>query len=1065
MGVSLEIKARALDVERQRKIAASMSDAPCQRIDQVDTFFGVAEGLLKLREFAPARGELIHYDSTVSSGPRTSRHSIVATQDPAALRELLSHAHRVLGTVRKSRYLYLVGQTRIHFDDVEGLGWHIEIETVLEPGQTEEDGRSKTIEMMKKLDISEADLIEGTYFDLLNSGHQGDQAKGPDHAVATDDEKRHYRQVVEMIPHGVGEIDRSGVVLFANQAWHDLFGYEYGELLGTNILDLVESDSNREEVREYLAFLVREQPQPTSQYSKLRRKDGRVVEIQVHWSYKRDERERVIGFISVITDVTQHRVIEGALRQTERQYHDMFNALGDAVLVTDLDLNIVDVNPAACAMYGYRRDEFIGKSGKIVIHERDRHVIPLGTQAIQTGKPVLLEHASQKRDGTVFDVEVLLSPIEHQGKPHILAAIRDITERKKAEEEMRETSTAMKQMIEEQNALLEHTRDFVYRHDCDGIFNYLSPAVEQITGYRVDQWWKHYTTYMTDHPVNQEVEEHTETALRTGKEGPPYLVEIKHGDGHHVMLEVNERPYFEDGKVAGIIGVARDVTERTQAEVELNKAKNSAEMANRSKSAFLANISHEIHTPMMAIMTAAERLKRQEKRSDDTYTDTIIRNGQHLVSLFDDLLDASRMEAGKLPVAQARCSLVEIMTDVQTMLSLHVQEQVEFQLAFTSRIPRAIKTDARRVRQAVLNLVGNALKFTNTGHVHVSVSVDAKKEDPRLAIVVEDTGIGISQEAMDLIFEPFGQVDGGQIGLTKGVGLGLAITRWIAEELGGCIDVRSVEGEGSTFTLRICTGSLDGVEWLEPSDLQTEMVSARRDSDRHTYGLDGHILLAEDSDDVRELLVEALADAGANVTAVGNGQEAVDVCKEHPFDLILLDLNMPGMDGLTAAAEIRRQGCLAAMIAVTAWSEPGEQKRVLAAGFDDVWPKPVSVEHVVRQAAAYLNAQPDCESDAQERSRIESLQVRLEKTRSDFVATLTKRTSDIRGAVDASDGSRCVDVLHQLVGSAGICGFAEVSCEAARLLSLARGGALLSPGDELIKLEKLVASIVAKSAS
>ncbi len=771
-----------------------------------------------------------------------------------------------------------------------------------------------------------------------------------------------------------------------------------------------------------------------------------------------------------MSDTTRHQESDAVLPRSEASFRSLCAAVPIGIFLTDPDGRTIYTNECLQALSGLTAGECLGWGWTRVIHPDDREgAIEQAVESARKGEPFSREFRIVRLDGAVRWICATRVPMSSADGTLIgkVGTVEDITERKEAERAARESSAVLAEVVEEQNVLLDNARDFVYRHDVDGVFTYLSPAVEQVTGYRVDEWWNHYTTYMTDHPVNEKVVAVTEQALRTGREAPPYLVEIVHKSGHPIMLEVIERPYLDKGLVKGIVGVARDVTERIRAAAEVTKAKEAAESASRAKSAFLANVSHEIRTPLMAILAAAERSAETVQTDRTSYGDTILRNARHLISLVDDLLDAARMEAGRLTVELSTCSLFEIIDDVRAVTTLYGREHVGFRIVYESQIPKAIHTDARRLRQALINLIGNALKFTHSGHVHVRIKVVPDAEEPRLSIAVEDTGIGIPKKSRDLVFEPFGQLETPAQrleptvdGLNQGVGLGLPLTKWIAQRLGGRLEFVSNVGKGSTFTLQVATGPLDDVDWIDPTPESYDTVprcpvkekvvhapgpckhevAATDGKDSMPGIMRGRILLAEDSRDVRELMRGALVDAGAEVTAVADGRYAVDTAAKETFDLILLDLQMPGLNGLEAAAEIRRLGCRTAMIAVTAWTEPSDRARMFEAGFDDIWPKPFSIRDVVDQAGAYLESVPaevsTSSSLGEGRSPAGISKGQWAEIQSGFVASLPSRTSRLRSALDSSDATGVHEVLHQLVGSSGVCGFMSLSQEAARLLAL-----------------------------
>lgn len=657
-----------------------------------------------------------------------------------------------------------------------------------------------------------------------------------------------------------------------------------------------------------------------------------------------------------------------------------------------------------------------------------------------------------RQNGRVVEVEQMLPngaelrtyltlkfPIHEQsGQPPVVCAIAtDITDRSRTEESLAKKSAELSRLAAELSTILKHARDFVYRHNADGIFEYASPSVEQITGFSPEYWSTHYTDSLTDNPANQVVIGNTERAIRTGVDPPAYLVEMYHKDGHPITLEVHERCYFENGKVGGIIGVARDVTERIRAEKELQRARDAADAAGRAKDVFLANLSHELRTPIMAIMGAVELAAANSTKtmSIDECRDIAVRNGQHLLALINDLLDIARMEAGGIEIVPRRCSLTEIINNVHAATaSLPDASNVELRFRYETDIPDMIETDPTRLTQAVINLVGNALKFTHRGHVQVSIAVHRDQPDPRLSISVEDTGRGIPADAHDRIFENFTQVGQRRESVVSGVGLGLPLAKAISEHLGGNLSVDSEVGKGSVFTLTVATGDLTTADWRRPDEIAASKRFVDTPRQVPTIRLRARILLAEDFRDTRDLLQLALESAGATLVAVANGQEAVEAAQAQHFDLILLDIRMPVMDGREAVRRLRADGCLTPTIALTASTSPGEYDSLMADGFDDVWPKPMTISDLLARVTNYAESVPGDACPAADPAA--ALRDELARVRTEFIHGLPHQVGAARLAAEEHDCAALYECLHKLAGSAGIHDLPEISAESARLLKL-----------------------------
>ncbi|MCB9855366.1 MAG: response regulator [Phycisphaerales bacterium] len=393
---------------------------------------------------------------------------------------------------------------------------------------------------------------------------------------------------------------------------------------------------------------------------------------------------------------------------------------------------------------------------------------------------------------------------------------------------------------------------------------------------------------------------------------------------------------------------------------ELSEANEAAQAANQSKSEFLANMSHEIRTPMTAILGFAEMLLEEgdidrAPASRVNAVRTIQRNGEHLLGVINDILDISKIEAGKLAVEQTRCSCKEIVTDVARLMEARAESlQVHLRTEFEGRLPETIQSDPMRLRQILINLVGNAIKFTETGGVRIVTRfVDGIK--PVIQFDVIDTGIGMTEEQAVRLFQPFSQADSTMSRRFGGTGLGLAISRRLAEMLGGSIEIVStVVGKGSTFRATIATGPVKGVEFVEVCATQKAGPSNPKPNGADSHGtadrgqpLDGlRVLLVDDGLDNRRLLSHLLRKAGASVDTAENGREAVDLATTAvnsltAYDIILMDMQMPVMDGYTAAQTLREEGYVHPIVALTAHAMGGEKDKCVAAGCDGYLTKPI----------------------------------------------------------------------------------------------------------------------------
>jgi len=380
-----------------------------------------------------------------------------------------------------------------------------------------------------------------------------------------------------------------------------------------------------------------------------------------------------------------------------------------------------------------------------------------------------------------------------------------------------------------------------------------------------------------------------------------------------------------------------------------------AETANQAKSRFLANMSHEIRTPMNGIIGMID-LALDESVTDKVrdYLLTSRSSANTLLDIINDILDLSKIEADKLDVEIIDCSLNKILADIDSLIYPCINEKgFDFAVLFPTPVPESIRSDPTRLRQCLLNLVGNAAKFTDSGHVYVRVSVQAGDDGSNIRFDVEDTGIGIVADRQKAIFEAFGQADGSTSRRFGGTGLGLTITKRLAGLLGGELSVTSEPGKGSTFSLIIPAG-VDVESQPLITGLNKSAPTQKWDSPKTT--LSGSILVAEDNLVNQKVILTMLEKVGLQVTIVGDGCEAVKKATSHQYDLIVMDVRMPNMNGLEATQSLRSSGLNIPIIALTASIMKEDIDKALAAGFDEYLPKPINRGEFLGVLGKYLSS-------------------------------------------------------------------------------------------------------------
>ena len=401
------------------------------------------------------------------------------------------------------------------------------------------------------------------------------------------------------------------------------------------------------------------------------------------------------------------------------------------------------------------------------------------------------------------------------------------------------------------------------------------------------------------------------------------------------------RPAYDlDGKPIRMMGTCVETTNRKSVEEDLKTAKASAETSNQLKSAFLANMSHEIRTPLGVILGFSELLADPEIEAAERaeYMGVIARNGEHLSRLIDDILDLSKVEAGKLDVHRSSLNVKRTLEDVCSSLQAKaLNKGIALCLDFVGVLPEAIRTDVVRFKQVLINLIGNAVKFTDRGEVRVLAAFEATRS--LLKIRVQDSGVGISEEGQTTLFEPFAQADRTITRRFGGTGLGLALSRKIARSLSGDLTlVHSAVGRGSLFEFTLPVASV--IKRLEPDQEGRAQLSAKPLKNLR-------ILLAEDAPDNQVLMDRILRKRGATLAIASDGGEAVERALGGEFDIVLMDIQMPKVDGYEATRKLREQGFSKPIIALTAHAMKEERNRCLSAGCNDHLSKPVNPRDLV----------------------------------------------------------------------------------------------------------------------
>lgn len=866
----------------------------------------------------------------------------------------------------------------------------------------------------------------GGFVGAIGTGTDVTESINRTHALAESEAR--FRKLAEASPVGIFQADAEGQITYVNSIWLERFGLNGEEMLGDGWKAALASGEEYEDDPAFAGFNKRGDVR--RRIIRFKDGDGKDFWCETVNAAEFDEAGNISGFVGVMHDITQQRLATERLRASEKRYQTLTQMAPAGIFRTSVDGGCTYVNDSWKRQSGLEDGEWEGSGWTTAVHPRDAARV-----AAQWEEHIAMQTAGsdefrwQRSDGSIVWVHAVYGP-EHDEAGELkgfIGVITDISDRKLVQNQLAER--------EEQLALLaDNATDAVLRLDLEGVCKYASPSSQQVFGVAP-------SLLIGNRPIVDYLHEDQTDVLRQ-------FADLAAGNKDQVRLTFRTESLVEKGKVhwleascglvrdadtgkpAEIIASLRNVDATKRLEAELLHAKEEAEAAVEAKSAFLANMSHEIRTPMNGVIGFTElALAGELEESQRQNLEMIADSGRAMLRLLNDLLDFAKIESGQMTVSSEPTDLRhQLRGAMRIMEPVALQKGLSLEVEIDDGVPEWVRSDAMRLRQILLNLIGNALKFTEEGGVSIGVSTD--ETCAALNISIADTGIGIQADQIDLVFDKFTQADSSIARRFGGTGLGLPICSQLAELLGGSLKAESVFGAGSKFTLTLPLAICDTPQDNGVAEAEEEPTSALKSV---------KILVAEDNYINQKLTLAMIEKAGHSAALAEDGEQAIEMIKERhgtqdAFDVVLMDMQMPKLDGLQATRKIRSAGLTPETLPIIALTANAYQEDIDAcreAGMQAHLAKPLRLRELNAALQAWAKpsvSSPDDDYDQETSPELVKL-FSERKNRALELIDLAIRQGELEGATS----DELALALHQIAGVAAYFGETSLGEESRKL--------------------------------
>ena len=824
-----------------------------------------------------------------------------------------------------------------------------------------DDGHKELLQTLKTPIFNADHSLKG----ILGIGHDVTEITAAHHALSAN--TLFLNTLLEALPVAVFYKDLSGRYIGLNSAFERLTGYTRKELLGKTVFDI--SPSELAKIYHAKDTELLQNPGLQEYEASMESAHCRVHDVVYHKATFTDSNGKVAGLIGVVLDVTERRQSEAALVQASALQSAIFNSANFSCIATDAKGVIQIFNVGAERMLGYAASEVTDTITPADISDPQELIARANALSFELETPIapgfeaLVFKASRgiediyeltyiRKDGSRFPAVVSVTALRDAQDTIIgyLLIGTDNTARKQIEADQKHLAQSLRDHQFYTRSLFESNIDALMTTDPSGIITDVNKQMEALTDCTRDELiGAPFKGYFTD----PELAEQSIKLVLSEKKVTNYELTARTRDGEETVVSFNATTFYDrDRKLQGVFAAARDITERKRLDqvlqeknVELEGAKSVAEKANQAKSAFLANMSHEIRTPLNAVLGLAQIGMRDASGSPMGETfGRINEAGEHLLGVINDILDVSKIDASKLKVEKTPFALLATLDGVMSFVSGRAEVKgLAVSTSLAPDLPDWVTGDGLRLAQILTNLLSNAIKFTGAG----LVTLEVRREHDNTFFKITDTGIGMNEEQMSRLFQPFEQADTSTTRTYGGSGLGLYISMDLARLMGGDIRVKSSLGHGSTFTLQLKLPAVAAPD--HPAGVTVGAGS----------GLSGVRVLAADDIEVNRLvLADLMLHEGAQVDFAENGEQVLELLNRagsEAFDVVLMDVQMPVMDGFVATRKIRLIAPKLPVIGLTAYALSEEREKCLAAGMVDVVTKPISVKALVETIRTHLH--------------------------------------------------------------------------------------------------------------